>query len=206
MATIIEMPKLSDTMSEGKILTWLKHEGDEVEAGEVLAEIESDKANMELPAYEAGFLRKVLVAEGSSAPVGAAITPPVTVRIEDAQGNLTGSTALVGMALAANPGGGALAGTTSVAAVAGVATFGALSVTAGGAGYTLASGSSSCAAASAAVRNGHCDHGRVTVRMPGGDLVVDVRRDWSLRLEGPVEEVYRGALTDEFVDAWVTPP
>jgi diaminopimelate epimerase len=75
-----------------------------------------------------------------------------------------------------------------------------------GAGYTLASGSSSCAAASAAVRNGHCDHGRVTVRMPGGDLVVDVRRDWSLRLEGPVEEVYRGALTDEFVDAWVTPP
>jgi hypothetical protein len=42
--------------------------------------------------------------------------------------------------------------------------------------------------------------------MPGGDLVVDVRRDWSLRLEGPVEEVYRGALTDEFVDAWVTPP
>lgn len=75
-----------------------------------------------------------------------------------------------------------------------------------GAGYTLASGSSSCAAASAAVRNGHCDHGRVTVRMPGGDLVIDVRRDWSLRLEGPVEEVYRGALTDEFVDAWVTPP
>jgi diaminopimelate epimerase len=75
-----------------------------------------------------------------------------------------------------------------------------------GAGYTLASGSSSCAAASAAVRNGHCDHGRVTVRMPGGDLVIEVRRDWSLRLEGPVEEVYRGALTDEFVDAWVTPP
>ena len=75
-----------------------------------------------------------------------------------------------------------------------------------GAGYTLASGSSSCAAASAAVRNALCDHGRVTVRMPGGDLVIEVRRDWSLRLEGPVEEVYRGALTDEFVDAWVTPP
>ena len=64
-----------------------------------------------------------------------------------------------------------------------------------GAGYTLASGSSSCAAASAAVRNGRCDHGRVTVRMPGGDLVIDVRPDWSLKLEGPVEEVYTGALS-----------
>jgi len=68
-----------------------------------------------------------------------------------------------------------------------------------GAGYTLASGSSSCGAASAAVRNGLCDHGRVRVRMPGGDLVIEVRPDWSLRLEGPVEEVYRGTLSAEFV-------
>jgi diaminopimelate epimerase len=74
-----------------------------------------------------------------------------------------------------------------------------------GAGYTLASGSSSCAAAAAAVRNGRCDHGRVTVRMPGGDLVIDVRPDWSLRLEGPVEEVYTGALSHEFAEAWLTP-
>ena len=74
-----------------------------------------------------------------------------------------------------------------------------------GAGYTLASGSSSCAAASAAVRNGLCDHGRVTVRMPGGDLVVEVRRDWTLRLEGPVEEVYTGILSAEFAEAWLTP-
>jgi diaminopimelate epimerase len=74
-----------------------------------------------------------------------------------------------------------------------------------GAGYTLASGSSSCAAASAAVRNGLCEHGRVTVRMPGGDLIVDVRPDWSLRLEGPVEEVYTGVLNDAFAEAWLTP-
>jgi len=86
VATIIEMPKLSDTMSEGKILSWLKHEGDEVQAGEVLAEIESDKANMELPAYEAGFLRKVLVAEGASAPVGAAIA----IVTEDASEDISG--------------------------------------------------------------------------------------------------------------------
>ena len=74
-----------------------------------------------------------------------------------------------------------------------------------GAGYTLASGSSSCAAASAAVRNGRCTHGRVTVRMPGGELVIDVRADWSLKLEGPVEEVYTGTLSHEFVEAWLTP-
>ena len=74
-----------------------------------------------------------------------------------------------------------------------------------GAGYTLASGSSSCGAASAAVRNGLCDHGKVTVRMPGGDLVIEVRPDWSLRLEGPVEEVYTGALSAEFAEAWLTP-
>jgi len=67
-----------------------------------------------------------------------------------------------------------------------------------GAGYTLASGSSSCGAASAAVRNGLCDHGRVKVRMPGGELTIEVRADWSLRLEGPVEEVYRGTLSAEF--------
>ena len=70
-----------------------------------------------------------------------------------------------------------------------------------GAGYTLASGSSSCAAAAAAVRNGLCDHGRVRVRMPGGELVIEVRPDWSLRLAGPVEEVYRGTLSAEFVAA-----
>jgi diaminopimelate epimerase len=72
-----------------------------------------------------------------------------------------------------------------------------------GAGYTLASGSSSCGAASAAVRNGRCDHGRVTVRMPGGELAVHVRPDWSLRLEGPVEEVCTGTLTREFEDTYV---
>jgi len=73
-----------------------------------------------------------------------------------------------------------------------------------GAGFTLASGSSSCGAASAAVRTGACDHGRVRVRMPGGELAVHVRPDWSLRLEGPVEEVYTGTLAAEFVEAYVT--
>ncbi|MBI3966515.1 MAG: diaminopimelate epimerase [Chloroflexi bacterium] len=72
-----------------------------------------------------------------------------------------------------------------------------------GAGFTLASGSSSCGAASAAVRKGHCDHGLVTVRMPGGELQVEVRPDWSLRLAGPVEEVCSGTLNREFVERYV---
>jgi diaminopimelate epimerase len=70
-----------------------------------------------------------------------------------------------------------------------------------GAGWTLASGTSSCGAASAAVRNGHCRHGRVIVRMPGGELEIDVRPDWSLRLQGPVEAVCTGTLTAEFFES-----
>jgi diaminopimelate epimerase len=66
-----------------------------------------------------------------------------------------------------------------------------------GAGWTLASGSSSCGVACAAVRNGLTDR-RVTVRMPGGQLTVEVRSDWSIRLEGPVEEVCTGVLSAEF--------
>ena len=70
-----------------------------------------------------------------------------------------------------------------------------------GAGYTLASGSSSSAVACAAVRNGLCDHGLVEVRMPGGTLSVEVRPDWSIRLQGPVEEVYSGMLSQDLMDA-----
>ncbi len=70
-----------------------------------------------------------------------------------------------------------------------------------GAGYTLASGSSSCAAAAAAVKSGVCDHGSVTVVMPGGELVVEVRPDWSLRLEGPAEEVCAGTFSPDLLAA-----
>jgi len=70
-----------------------------------------------------------------------------------------------------------------------------------GAGFTLASGSSSCGAARAAVKNGLCDPGPVTVVMPGGELTVEVRPDWSLRLQGPVEEVCAGTLSLDLVAA-----
>ncbi|MFB3073407.1 MAG: dihydrolipoamide acetyltransferase family protein [bacterium] len=73
MAYAITMPQLSDTMEEGRILKWFKEEGDEVEAGEIIAEIESDKADIEFEIYRTGVLHKILVPEGEVAPVGVAI-------------------------------------------------------------------------------------------------------------------------------------
>jgi pyruvate dehydrogenase E2 component (dihydrolipoamide acetyltransferase) len=69
MATKITMPKLSDTMEEGVILKWLRKEGDKIKQGEIIAEIESDKADMELEAYDSGVLRKIVVPEGGKAPI-----------------------------------------------------------------------------------------------------------------------------------------
>ncbi len=73
MATKVHMEALSPTMEEGQLVTWLKAEGDEVTEGDVLAEIETDKATMELVARGAGVLRKQLLAEGGTAPVGTVI-------------------------------------------------------------------------------------------------------------------------------------
>ncbi len=73
MAVKILMPKLSDTMTEGVILKWLKKEGEKIKQGEILVEIESDKADMELEAYDSGMLRKIIVPEGGKASIGAAI-------------------------------------------------------------------------------------------------------------------------------------
>lgn len=73
MATQVVMPKLSPTMEEGQVARWLKKEGDKVSMGEPLAEIDTDKATMEMQALSAGVLRKVLIHEGESAPLGQAI-------------------------------------------------------------------------------------------------------------------------------------
>ncbi|HTR91671.1 MAG TPA: dihydrolipoamide acetyltransferase family protein [Trebonia sp.] len=69
----IKMPRLSDTMEEGAISTWHKKPGDEVAVGDVLVEIETDKAVMEYEAYQAGTLAEILVPEGRSADIGAPI-------------------------------------------------------------------------------------------------------------------------------------
>ena len=68
-ASIITMPKMSDTMEEGTIAGWLKKEGDEVSSGDILAEVETDKATMELEAYEDGTLLHIGAKEGDSVPV-----------------------------------------------------------------------------------------------------------------------------------------
>lgn len=69
----VEMPKMGDTMEEGKILHWLKNVGDTIKKGDMLAEVETDKVNIEIEAFSSGVLRKILTAEGESAPIGAAI-------------------------------------------------------------------------------------------------------------------------------------
>jgi pyruvate dehydrogenase E2 component (dihydrolipoamide acetyltransferase) len=73
MITKVVLAKLSPTMEEGTIVKWSKKEGDPVKVGDVLAEIETDKANMEMEALGAGVLRKVLVPAGGKAPVGSLI-------------------------------------------------------------------------------------------------------------------------------------
>jgi pyruvate dehydrogenase E2 component (dihydrolipoamide acetyltransferase) len=81
------MPRLSDTMTEGVLTQWLKHEGDTVHRGDVLAEIETDKATMELEAYDDGVLTRILVTGGTTVPIGqpiavigdgSVVAPPAT--------------------------------------------------------------------------------------------------------------------------------
>jgi pyruvate dehydrogenase E2 component (dihydrolipoamide acetyltransferase) len=73
MPKYIEMPKLSDTMSEGTLLKWRKKEGDKVETGDVIAEVETDKATMEMEAFDDGILHKLLIKEGEKVAIGSQI-------------------------------------------------------------------------------------------------------------------------------------
>src|SRR5947207_3465339 len=71
--TKVVMPKLSEQMEAGKVIKWLKKEGDRVQSGDILAEVETDKADVEMEAFGSGVLRKILVTAGDKAPVGALI-------------------------------------------------------------------------------------------------------------------------------------
>ncbi|MGH7309892.1 MAG: biotin/lipoyl-containing protein, partial [Candidatus Rokuibacteriota bacterium] len=71
--TRVVMPKLSEAMETGKVIKWLKKEGDRVQGGDILAEVETDKADVEMEAFGAGVLRKVLVPAGGQVPVGSLI-------------------------------------------------------------------------------------------------------------------------------------
>ena len=70
MATYIEMPKLSDTMTEGTLVRWLKQKGDKVVAGDILAEVETDKATMEMESFDDGVLSEIYVPAGQKVAIG----------------------------------------------------------------------------------------------------------------------------------------
>ncbi|MGH7256697.1 MAG: dihydrolipoamide acetyltransferase family protein [Nitrospirales bacterium] len=99
MASRVVMPKLTDTMEEGVVVKWKKQEGDVVTNGDVLAEIETDKAVMDLEAFASGTLRRVLAQEGQTVPAGALIAV-IAEPEEDIKGLLNASPATGGKASA----------------------------------------------------------------------------------------------------------
>ncbi len=99
MPISIEMPKLSDTMEEGTVVRWLKKEGEEVEIGDIIAEIETDKATMEMEAFDEGTLSSISVQEGGKAPVGSVIA----ILLEDGEEAGAASAAPAASATPATP-------------------------------------------------------------------------------------------------------
>lgn len=88
MSNEITMPKLSDTMEEGKILRWLKHPGDKIARGEAIAEVETDKADMVLESFDEGVLDQIKLQEGESAPVGSVIATLKATGAKEARSDL----------------------------------------------------------------------------------------------------------------------
>lgn len=83
MAYILRMPRLSDTMQEGELLKWLRKEGDHLSPGDVIAEVETDKATMEFECFEGGFLKKIITKENTVLKVGSAMAVVVDNMNED---------------------------------------------------------------------------------------------------------------------------
>jgi len=112
----VTMPALSSTMKEGKIVSWLKAEGEEIEAGEAIMVVESDKADMDVEAFEDGFLAKILTGEGESANVGdvVALIASEESEIADVVANGTGEVVAVVEEAAPAADAGAAAGGYSV--------------------------------------------------------------------------------------------
>jgi len=98
----VVMPKLSEAMETGKIIKWLKKEGDRIQGGDILAEVETDKADVEMEAFGAGVLRKIFVPAGETAPVGSLIGV-IAEPNEDIAGLLAGAPAAVAAPAAPGP-------------------------------------------------------------------------------------------------------
>src|ERR1700709_2114449 len=90
MATNILMPALSPTMTEGTLSRWLKKEGDTIKAGDVIAEIETDKATMEVEAVDEGVLGKILVQDGTA---NVAVNAPIGVMVDKGEAVPSGAPA-----------------------------------------------------------------------------------------------------------------
>jgi pyruvate dehydrogenase E2 component (dihydrolipoamide acetyltransferase) len=102
MAKLIEMPKLSDTMTEGTLLRWVKKPGDKVAVGDVIAEIQTDKATMEMPANDDGVFHMAILAEGAVVP----LREPMAVILEEGEDSVDVD-ALIAKAKAKRAGSGA---------------------------------------------------------------------------------------------------
>jgi pyruvate dehydrogenase E2 component (dihydrolipoamide acetyltransferase) len=182
------MPRLSDTMSEGTVGRWLKKPGDQVASGEIIAEIETDKATMELESFETGTLQKIVIPEGQTVPIGEVIAyigdgaaPPDAGGSPGAAPTEEGG-ATANAAIADEQGNAQPPAPTDGASVPGGAqsTQGAANPTAGegtAAGYGY---SAAAAAAEAAPAGGADDNGRVVAspvaRRIAEELGVDLRQ------------------------------
>jgi pyruvate dehydrogenase E2 component (dihydrolipoamide acetyltransferase) len=109
MAQLLEMPKLSDTMTEGVVRKWVKKEGDKIAPGEMVAEVETDKATMDFESFDEGTILKLLVADGATVPVGAPIAilgkpgEDISAALADAEKKKGGKAAAAKPAPAAKP-------------------------------------------------------------------------------------------------------
>jgi len=119
MPTEILMPALSPTMEEGKLAKWLKAEGDAVSAGDILAEIETDKATMEFEAVDEGVLGKILVAEGTE---GVKVNVPIALMLEEGEDASALDAAIDAGAIGREAGASATSGSASGAGAAAPAT------------------------------------------------------------------------------------
>jgi len=121
VATEVVMPKLGADMQEGKIVRWLKKEGERVTKGEIIAEVETDKADIEMEAYASGVVRKILTPEGQVAPVGTLVAV-IAEEQEDISALLAGkvpaAAATAPAVVAAAPPGARVAAATTPAAAA----------------------------------------------------------------------------------------
>ena len=165
----IKMPRLSDTMEEGAISTWRKQPGDTVAIGDVLVEIETDKAVMEYEAYQAGTLAEILIPEGRNADIGA----PIALLDDGAGGPAPAATAALAKNAAAERSPPALAANTDSAAPA-PAPAGSASPHPGASADGYANGGGRQIASPLVrklVREHHLDLSHVTGSGPGGRII-----------------------------------